>query len=154
MKRLPALLAALAAFSALAASVALASPPRTTPMHDQLRVKVANPRTPIRHVVEIFQENVSFDHYFGTYPYAANSDGENFSPLPHTPAVDGLSPATSSSIPPSLRHSSNLLTSNPNHRCHAGSTATPSASPATPVASSPATRTTTTATSSNPSTVA
>ena len=114
MKRLPALLAALAAFSALAASVALASPPRTTPMHDQLRAKVANPRTPIRHVVEIFQENVSFDHYFGTYPYAANSDGENFSPLPHTPAVDGLSPATSSSIPPSLRHSSNLLTSNPN----------------------------------------
>jgi phospholipase C len=28
--------------------------------------------------------------------------------------VDGLSPATSSSLPPSLRHSTNLLTSNPN----------------------------------------
>mgnify|MGYP001597532504 CR=1 FL=1 len=24
--------------------------------------------TPIRHLVVIFQENVSFDHYFGTYP--------------------------------------------------------------------------------------
>ena len=24
--------------------------------------------TPIKHVVVIFQENVSFDHYFGTYP--------------------------------------------------------------------------------------
>ena len=35
-------------------------------------------------------------------------------PLPHTPAVDGLTPATSSSLPPSLRHSSNLLVSNPN----------------------------------------
>ena len=27
----------------------------------------------------IFQENISFDHYFGTYPYAANTDGN---PLP------------------------------------------------------------------------
>ena len=26
------------------------------------------PATPIKHVVVIFQENVSFDHYFGTYP--------------------------------------------------------------------------------------
>jgi phospholipase C len=26
----------------------------------------------------IFQENVSFDHYFGTYPYAANTTGEPF----------------------------------------------------------------------------
>ena len=24
--------------------------------------------TPIKHLVVIFQENVSFDHYFGTYP--------------------------------------------------------------------------------------
>jgi len=24
--------------------------------------------TPIHHLVVIFQENVSFDHYFGTYP--------------------------------------------------------------------------------------
>ena len=28
--------------------------------------------TPIKHVVVIFQENVSFDHYFATYPKAAN----------------------------------------------------------------------------------
>ena len=26
--------------------------------------------TPIKHLVVIFQENVSFDHYFGTYPNA------------------------------------------------------------------------------------
>jgi phospholipase C len=32
--------------------------------------------TPIKHVVVIFQENVSFDHYFGTYPYANNPDSE------------------------------------------------------------------------------
>jgi Phosphoesterase family/Multicopper oxidase len=27
------------------------------------------PATPIRHLVIIFQENISFDHYFGTYPH-------------------------------------------------------------------------------------
>lgn len=30
----------------------------------------------VRHVVVIFQENVSFDHYFGTYPLAANPPGQ------------------------------------------------------------------------------
>ena len=71
-------------------------------------------RTPIKHVVVIFQENVSFDHYFGTYPYATNADGQPFHAAPGTPAVDGLLPATSHSLPASLRHSTNLLTSNPN----------------------------------------
>ena len=32
--------------------------------------------TPIKHLVVIFQENVSFDHYFGTYPVALNPHGE------------------------------------------------------------------------------
>ncbi|HLG98028.1 MAG TPA: alkaline phosphatase family protein [Bryobacteraceae bacterium] len=32
--------------------------------------------TPIKHLVVIFQENVSFDHYFATYPNAANPGGE------------------------------------------------------------------------------
>ncbi len=32
--------------------------------------------TPIKHLVVIFQENVSFDHYFATYPVAANVAGE------------------------------------------------------------------------------
>ncbi|MBI4900670.1 MAG: alkaline phosphatase family protein [Actinobacteria bacterium] len=35
-----------------------------------------NATSPIKHVVVIFQENVSFDHYFGTYPKAANIAGE------------------------------------------------------------------------------
>jgi phospholipase C len=56
--------------------------------------------TPIRHVVVIFQENVSFDHYFGTYPHAANTDGQPFTPVRGTPSVAGLT--------------SSLLTSNPN----------------------------------------
>src|SRR6202021_121157 len=32
--------------------------------------------TPIKHVVVIFGENISFDHYFGTYPKAQNNPGE------------------------------------------------------------------------------
>ena len=56
--------------------------------------------TPIHHLVVIFDENVSFDHYFGTYPHAANTDGQPFSARPGTPSVDGLTPE--------------LLTHNPN----------------------------------------
>jgi phospholipase C len=57
--------------------------------------------TPIKHLVVIFQENVSFDHYFGTYPHAANTDGTPFTPAPATPGVNGL-------------EQDGLLTSNPN----------------------------------------
>jgi phospholipase C len=32
--------------------------------------------TPIKHLVVIYGENVSFDHYFGTYPHATNPVGE------------------------------------------------------------------------------
>jgi phospholipase C len=48
--------------------------------------------TPIKHVVVIFQENVSFDHYFATYPFALNKagDGNTFTPAKGTPAVNGL----------------------------------------------------------------
>lgn len=50
--------------------------------------------TPIKHIVIIFGENRSFDHYFGTYPYALNPKGEpQFHPLPNTPSVNGLSNA-------------------------------------------------------------
>jgi phospholipase C len=48
--------------------------------------------TPIKHLVVIFQENVSFDHYFGTYPHATNPPGEpRFEPKAGTPGVNGLS---------------------------------------------------------------
>src|SRR5262245_51835333 len=47
--------------------------------------------TPIQHLVVIFQENVSFDHYFGTYPYATNPPGEpDFHARFGTPTVNGL----------------------------------------------------------------
>src|SRR5215470_9950880 len=47
--------------------------------------------TPIKHVVVIFGENISFDHYFGTYPNAANPPGEpSFHADADTPSVNGL----------------------------------------------------------------
>ena len=60
-----------------------------------------NTATPIKHLVILFQENVSFDHYFATYPSATNPSGEPiFHAKPGTPTVNGLS--------------GSLLTNNPN----------------------------------------
>ena len=50
--------------------------------------------TPIKHVVVIFQENVSYDHYFATYPNAANLSGEpKFVPEHKSPGANGLTEA-------------------------------------------------------------
>ena len=52
-------------------------------------------------MVVLFDENISFDHYFGTYPHATNPPDEpRFKPLPGTPNVNGLG--------------NTLLTANPN----------------------------------------
>jgi phospholipase C len=66
-------------------------------------------KTPIKHVVVIFDENVSFDHYFGTYPYAANTDGTPFTAKPFTPTLNGLYSKITKTGP-----AGPLLTSNPN----------------------------------------
>ncbi|PYM86788.1 MAG: phospholipase [Candidatus Rokuibacteriota bacterium] len=51
----------------------------------------AGAKTTIRYLVVLFQENVSFDHYFATYPQAENPPGEPvFRAAPRTPAVDNL----------------------------------------------------------------
>src|SRR3984957_8790176 len=64
-------------------------------------VGIGGTATPIKHLVVIFQENVSFDHYFATYPNAANPAGEpRFVAAPGTPSVNGLT--------------GTLLTNNPN----------------------------------------
>ena len=58
------------------------------------------PATPIQHLVVIFGENESFDHYFGTYPRALNPPASHVhGPTGHA-GRNGLSGA--------------LLTSNPN----------------------------------------
>jgi phospholipase C len=68
--------------------------------------------TPIKHLVIIFNENRSFDHYFATYPNAANPPGSiPFVPKPHTPKVNNLANA-------------NLLVNNPNNNPANGTGAT------------------------------
>jgi phospholipase C len=69
----------------------------------------ANTATPIKHLVVIFSENISFDHYFGTYPYATNTDGTPFVAKPGTPTVNGLYTEITSKGPIGP-----LLTANPN----------------------------------------
>jgi phospholipase C len=70
-----------------------------SPSHPARRA--AHTATPIKHLVIIYAENVSFDHYFGTYPKAANPAGEPaFKAAAGTPAVKGLT--------------RDLLTHNPN----------------------------------------
>ncbi|HKE26131.1 MAG TPA: alkaline phosphatase family protein [Bryobacteraceae bacterium] len=65
---------------------------------------VADTATPIKYLVVIFDENNSFDHYFATYPNAANPPGEPaFIPLPNTPSVNGLTPALITNNPNSTR---------------------------------------------------
>ncbi|MGH9588728.1 MAG: phospholipase C [Acidobacteriaceae bacterium] len=60
----------------------------------QQKTNLVQARKAIRHVVVLYQENVSFDHYFGTYPRAENPKGEpTFTPRPGTPKVDGYTEA-------------------------------------------------------------
>ncbi len=49
----------------------------------------ADTKTPIKHLVIIYDENQSFDHLFGTYPYAENTDGTSFCPQPGTAGLPG-----------------------------------------------------------------
>ena len=59
--------------------------------------------TPIKHVVVIFGENISFDHYFGVYPHALNPPNEPaFHALANTPSVNGLTSTL-------LHHNPNFL---------------------------------------------
>jgi phospholipase C len=74
-----------------------------------LKAQVASTTTtPIKHLVVIFQENVSFDHYFGTYPNAANTSGQVFDASGRTPTVNGLANT------PGVGGVGTLLTNNPN----------------------------------------
>src|SRR6202049_50419 len=63
----------------------------------------------IGHLVVIFQENVSFDHYFATYPVALNPAGEPaFEAAEGTPSTNGLGTLVNG------QPAGVLLTDNPN----------------------------------------
>jgi phospholipase C len=76
-----------AACGVISASLAAADPDRD---HDRGPVV-----RPIKHIVVIFQENASFDHYFATYPDAKNTDGIRFVARANTPAINGLTDGNS-----------------------------------------------------------
>ncbi|MFJ6211759.1 phospholipase C [Streptomyces sp. NPDC092296] len=92
------LLAALAAAGTAAAAPA-AGGGRPTPT-----------RSPIRHLVVIYDENVSFDHYFATYPHAANTDGTPFHADPDIPHAANTATAPRADT----LESAGLLKRNPN----------------------------------------
>jgi phospholipase C len=67
-------------------------------------------QTPIKHLVVIFDENNSFDHYFGTYPNALpNLDGSVYfdGPKADTPLINGLTPTLLTNNPNTLTGGSN-----------------------------------------------
>jgi phospholipase C len=78
-------------------------------------------RTPIKHLVVLFQENVSFDHYFGSYPVAANTDGTTFKAAKNTPKnIDtlghaGLLKQNPNQYPPKRLAPSQAVTCDQNH---------------------------------------
>jgi phospholipase C len=76
-----------------ATSISTTVPPAIVP---------TTPQAAIKHVVVIFGENISFDHYFGTYPNAANTGGTTFTAAAGTP------------VPNNYISNPTLLTANPN----------------------------------------
>src|SRR6266852_4693580 len=78
-------------------------------------------QTPVKRLVVIFQENVSFDHYFATYPRAANPAGEpTLVARPDTPSVNGLNdsllaPNNPNSVQPFRLDRSQFETSDQDH---------------------------------------
>ncbi len=78
-----------AAAAAITLSAALAGPAMAQRNADDVPTA-----TPIKHLVVIYQENVSFDHYFATYPVATNPPGEPaFTAAPGTPTANTLAAA-------------------------------------------------------------
>ena len=86
--RLPKTLGLVSALALMLAGAGAVAEDHDGDRDDFRRVQTA---TPIKHLVVIFQENVSFDHYFGTYPKAQNLSGETkFVAKEDTPKVNNL----------------------------------------------------------------
>jgi phospholipase C len=100
----------------LAANLAIATPSGVLadPQHNSGPATA----TPIKHLVVIFQENVSFDHYFATYPVATNPAGESqFTARPNTPSVNGLTPGLLANNPNGTTYPPFRLDPSENYTC-------------------------------------
>jgi phospholipase C len=86
-----------------------------------VRAQSQSTATPIKYLVVIFDENNSFDHYFGAYPNALNPQDEPaFHAAAGTPEVNGLSGAIQAHNPNTLApyrldRSQNVTCDNDNH---------------------------------------
>ena len=113
--------AALVGAGALIAMAAGMNPAWAGATADHGHVGRTSTATPIKHIVVIYDENVSFDHYFGTYPKAANTDGTPFTASKSTPkkitteANAGLLTSNPNLYTPKRLSSSELLTCDQNH---------------------------------------
>jgi phospholipase C len=96
----------IASVTTLGIAVALTVSAGTNANASADRSRRSDTTTPIKHLVVIFQENVSFDHYFGTYPNATNTDGQPF----HGGTTDVNTLATTKGA----NGTGTLLTDNPN----------------------------------------
>jgi len=104
----------------LAAAIAAVAPSAGADDNDRDDQRNVYTATPIKHLVVIFQENISYDHYFGTYPHAQNNPGETpFTAKRRTPINNNLL------TPLDVNHDFwpligvNLLTNNPNANANA-----------------------------------
>jgi phospholipase C len=84
-------------------------------------------KTPIKHLVVIFNENRSFDHYFGTYPNAINVDGEpRFEPAKNTPPdINNLESNGLLFNNPNLNNTANNVAANPTAKTLGSSASNP-----------------------------
>jgi phospholipase C len=106
--------ATVAATAAIVLVTTQASSAKVIPDHS------SNTTSPIKHVVVLFDENVSYDHYFGTYPSATNAAGTPFHPAPGTPknnnlVTSGLLTRNPNAYPPSPLSPAQALTCDQNH---------------------------------------
>jgi phospholipase C len=88
VRRLPAVVA-LGLTAGLALTAVGAGVSDASPAHGA-RKPTSSTVTPIKHLVVLYDENVSLDHYFGTYPNATNTDGSKFTAKKGTPKVVNL----------------------------------------------------------------
>jgi phospholipase C len=112
---------AIAAASCLIAATTASSEAKSpNPVNAKRSDQSGRTSTPIKHLVVIYDENVSFDHYFATYPKAANTDGTKFVAARHTPAANtvanaGLLKKNPNLYPPARLGPAQALTCDQNH---------------------------------------
>lgn len=89
--------------------VALALAAGAVGIHAAVASAAARPRTPIKHVVTLLQENHTYDNYFGTYPRGAGIPSHACMPVnPARPAAGCVKPfhiGSNGVIPRDLDHS-------------------------------------------------